>query len=35
VLAAIPLCFLLRPSAHHLEEDEQAQGAATAEYVVE
>jgi len=35
VIAAIPLCLLLKPSAHHLEEEEKAGGAVTAEYVAE
>ena len=35
VLAAIPLCLLLRPSAHHLEDEDRAGGAVAAEYVAE
>jgi DHA2 family multidrug resistance protein len=35
LLAGIPLCLLLKPSAHHLREDEKAEGAASAEFVAE
>jgi DHA2 family multidrug resistance protein len=35
LFGAVPLCLLLKPSAHHLEEEEKAEGAATAEYVAE
>jgi DHA2 family multidrug resistance protein len=35
LLGAIPLCLLLKPSAHHLQEEDKAGGAVTAEYVAE
>jgi DHA2 family multidrug resistance protein len=35
LLAAIPLCLLLKPAAHHLQDEEKAGGAVTAEYVAE
>jgi len=35
LLGAIPLCLLLKPSAHHLQEEEKASAAAEAEYVAE
>ena len=35
LLAAIPLCLLLKPSAHHLKEEEKAAGAVEAEFVAE
>ena len=35
LLAAIPLCLLLQPAAHHLKEEEKAEGAAEAEYMAE
>jgi len=35
LLSAIPLCLLLNPAAHHLREEEKAEGAIEAEYVVE
>ena len=35
LLAGIPLCLLLKPSAHHLQEDEKAGGAVEAKYVAE
>jgi hypothetical protein len=35
LLAAIPLCLLLQPAAHHLKDDEKAEGAAEAEFIAE
>jgi hypothetical protein len=35
LLAAIPLCHLLQPAAHHLKEEEKAEGAVEAEFVAE
>jgi DHA2 family multidrug resistance protein len=35
LLAGIPLCLLLKPAAHHLQEDEKAGGAVEAEFVAE
>jgi hypothetical protein len=35
LLAAIPLCLLLQPAAHHLKEEEKAEGAVEAEFVAE
>jgi DHA2 family multidrug resistance protein len=35
LLAGIPLCLLLKPAAHHLREEEKAEGAVEAEYVAE
>jgi DHA2 family multidrug resistance protein len=35
LLGALPLCLLLKPAAHHLQEEEKAGGAVTAEYVAE
>jgi hypothetical protein len=35
LLAAIPLCLFLQPAAHHLKEEEKAEGAAEAEFVAE
>ena len=35
LLSAIPLCLLLKPSAHHIQEDEKAGGAVEAEFVAE
>jgi hypothetical protein len=34
-LSAIPLCLLLKPAAHHLQEEEKAGGAIEAEFVAE
>ena len=35
LLAAVPLCLLLQPAAHHLKEEEKAEGAVEAEFVAE
>ena len=35
LLAGIPLCLLLKPSAHHLKEEEKAEGRVEAEFVAE
>ncbi len=35
LMAAIPLCFLLQPAAHHLKEEEKAEETAEAEYLAE
>jgi EmrB/QacA subfamily drug resistance transporter len=35
LLSAIPLCFLLQPAAHHMKEDEKAEGTAEAEYLAD
>jgi DHA2 family multidrug resistance protein len=35
LLAGIPLCLLLKPSAHHLQEAEKAEGRVEAEFVAE
>jgi MFS transporter, DHA2 family, multidrug resistance protein len=35
LLAGIPLCLLLKPEAHHLQDDEREGGAAAAEFVAE
>jgi DHA2 family multidrug resistance protein len=35
LLAAIPLCLLLQPAAHHLKDEEKAEGAAEAEFIAE
>jgi len=35
LFSAVPLCLLLKPEAHHLQEEEKREGAVAAEYVVE
>ena len=35
VLAGIPFCLLLQPAAHHIQQEEKAEGAIEAEYVAE
>jgi EmrB/QacA subfamily drug resistance transporter len=35
LLAAIPFCLLLQPAAHHLKEEQKAEGAVEAEFMVE
>jgi MFS transporter, DHA2 family, multidrug resistance protein len=35
LLAAIPLCFLLKPAAHHMQEDEKAAGTVAAEFLAD
>ena len=35
LLAAIPLCFLLKPAAHHIEDEEKAAGTVAAEFLAE
>ena len=35
LFAGIPLCLLLKPEAHHLQEEEKSGGAVAAEYVAE